>query len=63
MWHVWGTAEIDTRFCLEELKTRDDFEDLRVDESMRVKWALQKWNGRTCLGLLWLRIKAIGWGL
>jgi hypothetical protein len=46
--------EMHTEFYLENLKGRDDVED--VDVCVRIlQWLVEKWGAKVCTGLIWLR--------
>ena len=42
MRHIWGTGEMHTEFWWENLRERDDFENLDVDGSIKLRWVLKK---------------------
>ena len=48
------------RMWLENLKERDNLEDLGLDGSIILKYFLNKYDARGCTGLIWLRIGTIG---
>jgi hypothetical protein len=45
---------------LENLKGRDNFEDVGVDVKVILEWILGKYGGRVWTGCMWLRIGASG---
>jgi hypothetical protein len=56
MLHVWGSAEVDTRFLWGDLREGDYLEDAGVDGRIILKWIFKKWDGGAWTGLIWLRI-------
>jgi hypothetical protein len=42
MWHAWDRVKISTGFWSEELKERENLEDLGVDGRIILKYILQK---------------------
>ena len=59
MWHVWDRGEINTGVWWENLKERDDLENLGVLEN--IKMALRKQDAMTQTGFVWrwMGIRAI----
>jgi hypothetical protein len=56
MWHVWGTGEVHTGFCWEDMRERIHFEDISVDGRIIIKLIIKKWDGEPWTGVLWLTI-------
>jgi hypothetical protein len=51
-----GRRELHTRFCLGNLRERDNLEDLCARRII-LKWIFKKWDGQAWTGLIWLRIR------
>jgi hypothetical protein len=50
MWHVWGRREEHKGLWSENLRERDNLEDLGLDGRQILKWILRKWDG----GMDWI---------
>jgi hypothetical protein len=48
--------EMPAGFCLENLKKRDNLEDIGVDVRIVLTWILKQWDGKEWTGFTWLRI-------
>ena len=59
VWHVWGRGELCAGFWWENLRERDNLNDLGVDSRIS-EWILEKSVERACTGLIWLRVGASG---
>jgi len=55
-------GEIRNAFSIwsENLKGRDHSEDLCVDGRIILEWILEKYVGKVCTGLVWVRTETIG---
>jgi hypothetical protein len=51
MSHAWARTEVGTGFWLERLKLRDCMEDV----SIILKFIVENWDGKACIGVTWLR--------
>jgi hypothetical protein len=49
-----------TKFLSENLKIRDLSEKVGVDGRIRLKWILEKEDGKLWTGFIWLRIRTSG---
>jgi hypothetical protein len=47
-------------FWWENQKERDHWEDLDLHGKIKLKWILEKQNGKVWTGLIWLRIETSG---
>jgi hypothetical protein len=47
---------MEQRFWYGNLRETDNVEDLGLDRRIRLKWILQKQDGKACTGWIWLRI-------
>jgi len=52
--------EKNTKVWLENLKGRDQSEDLGVDGKTILEWILEKYGGKGCTGCIWLSIQIAG---
>jgi hypothetical protein len=53
------TEEVHIGFLWGDLRERDQLEDLGLGGD-NIKIDLQESNGKTCTGLIWLRIRPVG---
>jgi hypothetical protein len=58
--HVARIGEMRIIFWLENLKGRDQLEDLGVNGKITLEWILGKYRGRLWAGYFWLRIRTSG---
>lgn len=59
MWHVWGWIEMHVGFWWENLKEIRHLEDLEVSGRIILKWIINKYDGMTFIGYIWLRIETM----
>jgi hypothetical protein len=52
MWHAWGTGEVHTGFRWEDLRERDQLQDLGIDGRI-LKWMCREtgWGGMDWIAL------------
>jgi hypothetical protein len=62
MRHIWWREEVHIGFWWESWKERDFFQDLGAGGRVITNWVLNKWDGKTLSGFIWLRIGK-GYGL
>jgi hypothetical protein len=55
MWHVRRTEYVHTEIWWENMKERNNLEDLSVDGRIIIKWIVKKCDRGTWTGLIWLR--------
>ena len=60
MWHVSGTGEVRTVFWWGDLGG-DLLEDVGVDGRIILKWMFRKSIVMQWTGLMWLRLRSVGW--
>ena len=58
-----GRGEVNTGFRWGNLRERDHLEDPGIDGRIILRWICRKWNVRAWTGLIWLRIRTVGWHL
>jgi hypothetical protein len=51
-----GRGEVHTGLRCGDLRERDHLEDPGLDGTIILKCIFKKWDGRTWIGLIWLRI-------
>jgi hypothetical protein len=49
-----------TKLLFENLKGRDNLEDLGIDGRILLEWILGKWNRKVLVGFIWMRLRTSG---
>jgi len=60
MGHIWGNMRNAYSVLVGKANGRNYLEVLGIDWSVILKWILNRWDGMTWTGFIWLRVGTMG---